>query len=146
MCQNGIKKKYTECTGESKMKTIYLLMTLLFMVSMVNADYSIEWQTIDGGGGTSSGGTYTLTGTIAQHDAAYSQGGQYEVLGGFWPGGPLCAVDFHDFARFAEYWLETGDNLPADLFEDDNNIIDLLDLEKFVDEWLCYCPYDWQLK
>ena len=39
----------------------------------------------------------------------YSQVGNYELLGGFWPGGPLCVVDFHSFARFAaEYWIETG--------------------------------------
>ena len=101
------------------MKTIYLLMTLLFMVSMVNADYSISWHTIDGGGGMSSGGTYTLTGTIGQHDADWSEGGQYEVLGGFWPGGPLCFVDFEHFARFADYWLQTGAGLPADLYEDE---------------------------
>ena len=126
------------------MKTIYLLMTLLFMVSMVNADYSISWYTIDGGGGTSSGGPYQLTGTIGQHDAAYSEGEQYELLGGFWPGEPTCVVDFEHFARFAQYWLESGTGLPSDLYED--GTIDLLDLEKFVEDWLCYCPYDWPLK
>jgi len=56
----------------------------------------------------------------------------------------VCFVEFDDFARFAEYWLETGSDLPADLYEDD--IVNLLDLEKFVEEWLCYCPYDWPLK
>jgi hypothetical protein len=25
-------------------------------------------------------------------------GGPYEVLGGFWPGGALCFVEFEDFA------------------------------------------------
>jgi hypothetical protein len=107
-------------------------------------DYQIVWSTIDGGGGQSAGGQYKLAGTIGQPDAAYSAGGNYELLGGFWPGGPLCLVDFEDFARFAELWLETGTGLAADLYED--NIVNLLDLKLFVDEWLCTCPYDWPLR
>jgi hypothetical protein len=55
-------------------------------------------------------------------------------------------VDFHHYARFAEWWLQTGTGLPADLYEDENNIVDWLDLGVFVDEWLYYCPYDWPLK
>ena len=119
---------------------IWLLMT----VPALGGQYEISWYTIDSGGGTSSGGQYVLAGTIGQPDAAYSTGGQYELLGGFWPGGPLCVVDFHHFARFADYWLETGTGLPADLYEDD--IVDYFDLEAFVDEWLTYCPYDWPLR
>lgn len=107
-------------------------------------DYQIVWSTIDGGGGRSSGGQYMLTGTIGQPDAGYAKGGNYEMLGGFWPGGPLCVVDFHSFARFAEYWLETGTDLPADLYKD--GTVDSLDLQKFAEEWLCYCPCDWPLK
>ena len=108
------------------------------------ADYQIVWSTIDGGGGTSSGGQYKLTGTIGQPDASFSAAGNYELLGGFWPGGPLCFVDFPDFARFADYWLETGTGLPADL--DGNGIVNLYDLKLFVDEWLCSCPYNWPLR
>ena len=74
------------------MKTLFLLTTALVMSSMVSADYSIEWYTIDGGGGTSSGGPYELSGTIGQPDADYLDGGPYELLGGFWGGGPLCIV------------------------------------------------------
>lgn len=110
----------------------------------VSADYQIVWSTIDGGGGTSSGRQYIVSGTIGQHDATYSAGGDYELLGGFWTGEPLCVVDFHHYARFAEYWLDTGSNLPADLYED--NIVNWLDLKLFVDEWLYYCPYGWPLK
>jgi len=108
--------------------------------------YEISWYTIDGGGGRSTGGDFTLTGTIGQPDAAYSRGGNYELLGGFWPGGPLCFVDFEHFARFAEYWLEKGIGLPADLYEDGDNIVNKLDLGVFVDQWLCYCPTGWPLK
>ncbi|MHC4676460.1 MAG: hypothetical protein ACYTBZ_28560 [Planctomycetota bacterium] len=57
---------------------------------------------------------------------------------------PPCVVDSRHFARFAEYWLETGTGLPADLYEDD--IVNWFDMEVFVDEWLNYCPYDWPLR
>jgi hypothetical protein len=107
-------------------------------------DYKIVWHTIDGGGGQSSGGQYTVTGTIGQPDAAYSESGNYELLGGFWPGGPLCFVDLPDFTRFADYWLQTGTALPADL--DGDNDVDLKDLKLFVYEWLCDCPYNWPLR
>jgi hypothetical protein len=120
------------------------MLSALVFVSVAYGDYQIVWSTIDGGGGTSSGGQYVLTGTIGQPDTEYSSGGNYELLGGFWPGGPLCLVDFEDFARFAELWLETGTGLAADLYED--NIVDLLDLKLFVDKWLCTCPYNWPLR
>ena len=46
--------------------------------------YDISWWTIDGGGGTSAGGVYTLTGTIGQPDAGTMSGGNYTLVGGFW--------------------------------------------------------------
>jgi hypothetical protein len=117
---------------------------LLLLASAANAGYNISWHTIDGGGGQSAGGQYILTGTIGQPDAGYSASGNYELLGGFWPGDPLCMVDFKQFAKFAEYWLGNGGNLPADL--DGNGIVNLYDLKLFVDVWLCYCPYNWPLR
>lgn len=119
---------------------------LLLTLAAAHADYQIDWYTIDGGGGASTGGPYTLTGTIGQPDAAYSAGSGFELLGGFWPGGPLCFVDFESFARFAEYWLVTGTGLPADLYEDDSNIVNRLDLKVFIEQWLCSCPQGWPLK
>lgn len=127
--------------------SLVLITTLLIStVSAVNAqpDYSIEWSTIDAGGGTSTGGTYVLTGTAGQPDAAYSAGGPYELLGGFWTGGPLCLVEFEDYARFAEHWLKSGSGLPGDL--DGSLHVDEADLKQFVDEWLLECPYNWPLR
>lgn len=121
-----------------------IMLWVISVASIAGGQYELSWYTIDGGGGQSTGGAYVLVGTIGQPDAAYSSGGKYELLGGFWPGGPLCFVDFDDFARFAGYWLQTGPDLPADLYED--NTVDLLDLKVFVDEWLYSCPYGWQLK
>jgi hypothetical protein len=62
--------------------------------------YSIDWSTIDGGGGTSTGGVYSVSGTIGQPDAGTMNGGNYTLAGGFWgilaavqtPGAPLLSV------------------------------------------------------
>ncbi|HOW68719.1 MAG TPA: hypothetical protein P5186_27825 [Candidatus Paceibacterota bacterium] len=48
--------------------------------------YSIDWSTIDGGGSTSAGGQYVLSGTIGQPDAGAMSGGTFTLNGGFWPG------------------------------------------------------------
>jgi hypothetical protein len=48
-------------------------------------NYSIDWSTIDGGGGMSTGGIYSVSGTIGQPDAGGPMtNGQYSVTGGFW--------------------------------------------------------------
>jgi hypothetical protein len=104
--------------------------------------YELNWNTIDGGGGQSSGGPYVLAGTTGQPDADWSRGDGYELLGGFWPGGPLCFVAFDDFARFADYWL-AGD-ITGDL--DASGELDFADVEWFSAFWLEYCPHGWQLK
>jgi hypothetical protein len=46
--------------------------------------FSIDWFTVDGGGGTSSGGQFTLSGTVGQPDAGHMAGGQFTLEGGFW--------------------------------------------------------------
>jgi len=47
--------------------------------------YSINWSKIAGGGGTSTGGTYQVSGTIGQPDAGGPMtNGQYSLIGGFW--------------------------------------------------------------
>jgi hypothetical protein len=148
-------KPELECDQEIDMKNettiihslkIWVLLIIISIASSASSQYELSWYTIDGGGGRSTGGPYTLTGTIGQPDAAYSAGGNYELLGGFWSGGPLCFVNFEHYARFAELWLVTGTDLPADLYEDEFNIVNGFDLQVFVDYWLCYCPIDWPLK
>ena len=60
------------------------LITLLLVANSSPAQYAIDWFSIDGGGGQSAGGPYTLTGTLGQLDAATSAGQAYTLQGGFW--------------------------------------------------------------
>jgi len=137
----AMKKK---TIGDISRLAIWIMLLMISVASTASGQYELSWSTIDGGGGTSSGGTYTLTGTIGQPEAGAMSGGPYELLGGFWPGGPLCFVDFYSFARFAEQWLYRGVGLEADLSGDDK--VNFADLKLFVAEWLYSCPPDWQLK
>ena len=62
--------------------------------------YSIDWYKVAGGGGTSTGSVYSVSGTIGQHDAGPTMsGGNYSLIGGFWalfalqtPGAPLLKI------------------------------------------------------
>ncbi len=55
--------------------------------------YDLSWWTADGGGYTfSSGGGYSLGGTIGQPDAGLLEGPGYRLSGGFWTGGGLYKV------------------------------------------------------
>jgi hypothetical protein len=67
------------------MRTLCLVLALAFPTLASAQAYSIDWFSIDGGGGTSSGGAYSLSGTIGQPDAGVAlAGGPYTLLGGFW--------------------------------------------------------------
>src|SRR5271166_55786 len=66
--------------------TILVIAAGLFlpMVAFSQA-YSIDWYKIAGGGGTSAGGTYQVSGTMGQPDAGGPMtGGSYSLTGGFW--------------------------------------------------------------
>jgi len=81
-----------------------LLLAIIASTPLLQAaaqSYSIDWYTIDGGGGTSTNGQYSLSGTIGQPDASQTPmtGGSYSVTGGFWslfavqtPGAPLLSI------------------------------------------------------
>src|SRR5262245_61634163 len=88
--------------AQSKSKTWRTLLCLsAFLVLGVSAraqSFSLEWFTIDGGGGTSTGGVYSVSGTVGQPDANPQPltGGNFSLVGGFWslfamqtPGAPL---------------------------------------------------------
>src|SRR6266705_3482721 len=62
--------------------------------------YVVDWFTSDGGGGTSTGGVFSVSGTIGQPDAGHMSGGNFTLDGGFWgliaavqtPGAPLLTI------------------------------------------------------
>jgi len=80
-----------------------MILLLLLWALRVHAqtNYSVDWFTIDGGGGTSTGDVYSVSGTIGQPDASQQimTGGNYTLTGGFWalyavqiPGAPTLTI------------------------------------------------------
>jgi hypothetical protein len=61
------------------------LTVLLIAFKLCAQPYSVDWYKISGGGGTSTGSVYSVSGTIGQPDAGGAMsGGNYSVTGGFW--------------------------------------------------------------
>lgn len=83
---------------------------LASVVSLSAQTYSIDWFTIDGGG-TSTGGNYSLSGAVAQPDAGSMSGGSFTLQGGFWStvaavpieGAPWLSVTCSDAAVFISW-------------------------------------------
>jgi hypothetical protein len=80
------------------------------------AQYSIDWYKIAGGAGTSTGGVYSVSGTIGQPDAGGAMsGGNYSLTGGFWSliavvqtvGSPTLTVS-HSGNSVIVSWPNTG--------------------------------------
>ena len=84
------------------MKKLIFLFSLLIPTISFAQSYSIDWYKVAGGGGTSTGATYQVTGTIGQPDASGAMtGGNYSLTGGFWslyavqtPGAPLLTITY----------------------------------------------------
>lgn len=77
-----------------------LLMTIAMMVTVAAAadGYDLSWWTVDGGGGTSSGGDYTLSGTLGQPEAgAPLSAVEYTLTGGFWHGSTTPVAEMKIF-------------------------------------------------
>jgi len=94
------------------MKKLLLCLGLLLPVAAFAQTYSVDWYKIAGGGGTSTGATYALSGTIGQPDASGAMsGGNYSVTGGYWalvnvvqtPGAPTLYIS-HNGAAVTVYW------------------------------------------
>jgi len=89
-----------------------LILSLCLGTFAALAQYSIHWHTFDGGGGTSTGGVYSVSGTIGQPDAgAPMTGGSFSLTGGFWalptlvqtPGAPTLHIT-NAAPGFATLW------------------------------------------
>ena len=102
------------------MKTKLILCCLLpFAFCLrLRGQYSIDWFTIDGGGGTGAGGVYSVSGTIGQHDGGGPMtGGIYSLTGGFWvlisvvqtPGTPSLTITLNSqLSTVTVSWPSTG--------------------------------------
>jgi hypothetical protein len=98
-----------------------LLFGVLIPSTSFAQSYSIDWFTIDGGGGASTGGVYSVSGTIGQPDAGGPMtGGPYSLTGGFWslfavqtPGAPLLTITLTTTNTALVSWAypSTGFNL-----------------------------------
>ena len=67
----------------AKLAAILGLVLLATAALAITVTYNVPWYSVDGGGGTSLGGAYSLTGTIGQCDAGTMNGGVYALYGGF---------------------------------------------------------------
>ncbi len=100
--------------------TLLLALTL----SAAQAQFSIDWSTIDGGGGTSTGSVYAVSGTFGQPDAGKMSGSQFTLEGGFWgivaaiqtEGAPTLSIELTNgwvkvsWAAPASVWVLTATN------------------------------------
>jgi hypothetical protein len=83
-------------------KTWTVLAGTFASIALASAQNYSDWHTIDGGGGTSTGGVFAVSGSIGQPDANSQPmtGGNFSLTGGFWsllalqtPGAPLLSVE-----------------------------------------------------
>jgi len=83
-------RRRTEMTKRTSWIILGVIALLMVGVALVSAaplaGYAIDWWTVDGGGGSSSSGAYSLSGTIGQPDTGQLSGGGYSLSGGFWGG------------------------------------------------------------
>lgn len=79
--------------------------------------YWIDWFTIDGGSGLSTGALFTLQGTVGQPDAGPPMtNGQFSLVGGFWAlpvafqveGGPRLTIAAAAPAQARISWAPAG--------------------------------------
>ncbi len=109
-------------------------------------DFDLSWHTVDGGGGTSTGGVFVLNGTIGQPDAGTLSGGGFELRGGFRQAlGSACGdcptdsdgsgdTEAFDLAILLGAWGPvTPDS--ACLDADENGFIEAFDLAVLLGAW-----------
>lgn len=100
------------------LRVVFSLAFVALAVDAAQGQYAIDWFTIDGGGGTSTGGLYSVTGTIGQPDAGTMSGGQFTLEGGFWsilaavqtPGAPWLRVMRTATNTVVISWPASADN------------------------------------
>ena len=105
------------------MKSFLILIALAAPALHLNAQYTVPWSKIAGGGATtpSTGGVYAVSGTLGQPDASGAlAGGPYSVSGGFWPGllqtpgAPLLAAEQLGGGNVRVFWLRPATGFVLD--------------------------------
>ena len=89
-----------------------LLLAFALSAAQAQTDYTNKWSTVDGGGRSSTGGVYTISGTAGQPDAGVMRAGEYTVNGRFWgliavvqtPGAPPLSIRRGDGTNVLVCW------------------------------------------
>ncbi len=126
--------------------TFVVLFASTLGAGAAEAQLAINWYTIDGGGGTSTSATFSLSGTIGQPDAGIMSGNPFAVSGGFWAGvasSNPCPADFNtdgtvDFFDYLDFVDSFSANDPAADFNQDG-VTDFFDYLDFVDAFSIGC-------
>lgn len=120
-------------------------MTVLADTQTESGSFNITWSQIASGGGESSGGDFSMSGTIGQATAGEMSGGEFSASGGFWPGQgddvePSCAGDCAaggdgvvNTADLLQMLADWGNPSPCDL--DGSGAIDTADLLALLSAW-----------
>jgi hypothetical protein len=109
-------------------KTILFILSLVLPLKVLAQPFYIDWHKVSGGGGTSVGGVFSLSGTIGQHDAGGPfTNNSYVLTSGYWsllaiqtPGAPDLTITLTNElaivswpAPSAGYSLQTATNLTS---------------------------------
>lgn len=138
-----------------------VMLTPVVAQELNNGDFDLSWHTIDGGGGTSTGGDFEVSGTIGQPDAGAMTGGdpgrEFTLAGGFWAGAgptpiPTCTPDIappggdglvnvSDLLAVINGWGPCGAPCPPSCSADTNDDcnVDVTDLLAVINGWGA-CP------
>ena len=103
-----------------------------------DGNFDLSWNTLDGGGGVSTGGGFEFAGTIGQPDAGLVMtGGDFAFTGGFWAAvdtGTTCPADFDgdgdvdtaDLLQLLGCWGEACGDVDGDGDTDTADLLALL--------------------
>ena len=98
---NGtLKRPKPAASSRRRLPGLVALIMALALSRAGAQSFAVDWFSVDGGGGTSTGGVFSVSGTIGQPDAGHMSGGSFTLEGGFWgiiaaiqtPGAPLLSV------------------------------------------------------
>ena len=126
---------------------VILALCPVVALAQTGGPYTLTWSTIDGGGATqpSTGGPYTVAGTIGQPDAGPPViGGVYGCVDGFWNTSiGACPADFNgsgtvtvqDIFDFLAAWFASTPS--ADF--NHSGTISVQDIFDFLAAWFAGC-------